>query len=581
MIRLASVLAAVLLLALSSASAVEVSVVADRDTLQTHVKVLASDSLEGREVGEPGAYKASVYIAEYFKAHGLQPAGDNDTYFQNFDFIKAIEPTENNALAINGKPLTIGEDYRPLHWSGDTRFDFDKVIDVGYGIITDDSSHNDYEGVDVSDAMVIIRRYAPESNDPHAGMKAEDSTGLADTLYDRHMSFMNKIMTAEEQGAKGIIFITPVDYEDAVGASGVTRVASKDIPILWVKRTGLAAVGVDSVNPVIDKVEGQVELIRVRDTCRNVVAELQGESDSVIVIGAHYDHLGWGTPSSRYVGQEKMIHYGADDNGSGTSALMELARLFSEKDQPLRHSVLFVAFSGEESGLLGSSHFVRNWTVPREDVSMMINMDMIGRLQDQDKGLLVMGTGTCEKFTPYFDSLDTCGLKITQSESGAGPSDHSAFYNDSVPVLNFFTGAHADYHKPDDTWEKLDYDGLAKVTSLVSAIVTDFDTVPGPLTFVRTKSDNQGRMHGGWKVTLGIMPDYVAEVEGLRIDGVSDDRPAFKAGLLKGDIIIKLGAYPVQDIYGYMNALGHFSAGEATEVTVVRESDTLTVPLQF
>ncbi len=546
------------------------------DSLHARVAVLASDSLEGREVGEPGELKAARYIEGVMRSFGLEPRGDDGTYLQAFEFTKRIEHGEKNRLAINGEDLQIGTEFVPLHHTANTAFEFSEIVDIGYGIINEDSSYNDYEDKDVAGKAVLIRRYAPEVEADSA-----DTTGTDTNPYDRYSGLTSKIITALDHDAAGVFFYTPASHDDTLLASGVTRVTPKDIPIVFLRRAGLERLGLDLERPDIRDLVGETDLVRVRDTGYNVIGLLPGATDSAIVAGAHYDHLGWGGPASRYLEKEPKIHYGADDNGSGSAALMELAGYFAGRDSQLRHSLLFIAFSGEEAGLLGSSYFVRNWTVDRTKCQMMVNMDMIGRLKEQEKGLIVMGTGTCEQFKDYFDSLDTSELRMTFSESGSGPSDHAAFYNDSIPTLHFFTGAHEDYHTPSDVIEKIDFGGLVRVTQMVGDIVEHFDSYSGPLVFQRTKDSGEGRHRSSFSVTLGVMPDFISEVRGLRIDGVSPERPADRAGLLKGDIIIRLGEYNIGDIYDYMNALGKFRKDDTVETLIVREADTLTVTVEF
>ncbi|MBU0984017.1 MAG: M20/M25/M40 family metallo-hydrolase, partial [candidate division Zixibacteria bacterium] len=526
------------------------------DSLRTHIAVLASDSLEGREVGEAGELKAAAYIQAVFEHAGIAPRGDNGGYLQEFDFIKRIELGPENRLTVNGTDLEPQVDFLPLHQSADTSFSFSSIVDVGYGIITDDSSHNDYAGLDVAGKPVLIRRHTPPA--------PEHDTIAADTTFDRFADLNTKILTALQHDAAGVFFITPTDHDDTLMGTGVTRVASKDVPIVFLRRHALEKLSLDLDAPNLQSLVGATDLERVRDTGYNVLGYLPGRSSSTIIIGAHYDHLGWGGPSSRYTGEEKRIHYGADDNGSGTAALLELARHYRAREETNRHSMLFIAFSGEEAGLLGSSYFVRNWTVNRDSALMMINMDMIGRLQEQEKGLLAMGVGTAQEFADFFEARDTAGLKVTVTQSGAGPSDHAAFYNDSIPVLNFFTGAHEDYHKPSDVAELIDYDGIVKVTDLVTDVISCLDDYTDMLTFVRTKDAGPGGRRTSLSVTLGVMPDFVSEVKGFRIDGVSPDRPGDRAGLIKGDIIIRLGNVTIDDIYAYMSALGKLRKGDST-----------------
>lgn len=538
------------------------------DSARIHVEVLASDSLEGRRVGEAGARKAARYIESIFHNAGLLPKGDGDGYLQKFQFIKRIEPGEENQLKVNGVELELYTEFRPLNQSANLSFDFQEVIPVGYGITVPHPPHDDYAGLDVAGKAVLITRYSP--HDTTSGIE-----------WEKYSSLTDKIINAIEHETAGLFFITPEDQDDTLILLGVTRVASKDIPIIWLRRAGLQRLGFSVSDPPTFSASGTADVIRVRDTARNVVGYLPGKSDTTIIIGAHYDHLGWGAPGSLYRDREKKIHYGADDNGSGTSALLELVRKYTSLSAPTRHSMLFIAFSGEEAGLLGSSYFARHMTVDSSKILMMVNMDMVGRLSDQKKGLAIFGTGTCNEFKAYFESLDSPDLTLSFKEDGAGPSDHTAFYNRDIPVLHFFTGAHEDYHKPSDVADKVDYDGVIRVAQLVEQIVNHFDIRGGPLSFQRTKNSEMGKRRRAFSVTLGIMPDYISEVHGLKVDGITPDKTAERAGILKDDIIIRIGTYAIDDIYAYMNALGKFRKGDTTTIVVARGADTLSLAAEF
>ena len=538
------------------------------ESIQAHIDVLASDSLEGREVGEPGEWKAALYIAGLFEKAGLLPRG-TDGYLQPFEFVKKISQGPSNKLTVNGVELQISEEWMPLSHSASKPFAFDKVIQVDYGIVTEDSSYNDYDGKNVEGQAVLIKRYAPaDSVNPHID-------------FDKYSNFTDKILTAINRKAAAVFFVTPSNHDDTIQLAGVTHVTAKDIPIIFLRRKGLEKLGLSLDIPSITAVAGQVELIPIKDTGYNVLGYLPAQSDTTVVLGAHFDHLGWGTSSSRYVGKERMIHYGADDNGSGSAGLLELARYFSSRKEQMHYSMLFAAFSGEEAGILGSSYFVKNMTIDSSKIRMMLNMDMIGRLRDQESGLAVFGTGTSTEFAEYFKDLTRDDLKLAFREPGTGPSDHTAFYNSAIPVLHFFTGAHEDYHKPSDTPDKIDREGIFKVVSFVADIAMHFDSLNAPMTFQRTKDPDEGKRRSSFSVTLGIMPDYVAQVKGVKVDGVSPDRPGERAGILKGDTIIRMGTLVIDDIYAYMNALGKFRKGDSTLIVVERGADTLSLPVVF
>lgn len=306
-------------------------------------------------------------------------------------------------------------------------------------------------------------------------------------------------------------------------------------------------------------------------TGRNVVGYLDNKAENTVVIGAHFDHLGYGGDGSLHRG-EKAIHNGADDNASGVAVMLNLISKLKEKNT--NNNYLFMAFSGEEMGLLGSNYFVKNPTINTKAVSYMINMDMVGRLKDS--ALAVYGTGTSPIFKQVLKSHNT-NFKLIQKESGVGPSDHTSFYLGDMPVLHFFTGQHSDYHKPSDDTETLNYQGMELVSSYIFNIITDLND-NGKLAFRKTKSEKE---QVRFKVGLGVIPDYMYDGKGMRIDGVSEDKPAIKAGLQKGDIVIQLGNKKVTDMMGYMKALSVFKAGDKTTVIITRKGKEVKAEIQF
>jgi hypothetical protein len=316
-----------------------------------------------------------------------------------------------------------------------------------------------------------------------------------------------------------------------------------------------------------------------RGTTSNIVAFLDNQAKTTVIIGAHYDHLGSdGQGSSLDANPESKIHNGADDNASGVAGVIELARYFSTNTKKENNNFLFLCFSGEELGLLGSKHFTENSPIDLTTIDFMINMDMIGRLNPQTTALTIHGTGTSPAWEPLIKRLSTDSLMITTDSSGTGPSDHTSFYLKNIPVLHFFTGAHSDYHKPTDDIEKINLKGTAEVLKFIARIIEELDTQP-KLTFLTTKSKMQTQ--ASFKVTLGIMPSYASTSDGLKVDGVTDERPAQRAGIKIGDVIIKMGEFPIHDIYEYMNALGKFEKGQRVPVTVRRGDQELTLEVVF
>ena len=309
-------------------------------------------------------------------------------------------------------------------------------------------------------------------------------------------------------------------------------------------------------------------------TGHNVIAYLNNNVEQTVVIGAHYDHLGYGDEGSLYRGEDKAIHNGADDNASGVAMLLDLAGKL--KTTNTGNNYLFIAFSGEEMGLLGSNYFAKNPTLSKENLNYMINMDMVGRLK-ADSTLAVYGTGTSPMFKQVLEAHNN-KFKLIENESGVGPSDHTSFYLQDIPVLHFFTGQHEDYHKPSDDYDKINYNGMNTISSYIFEVITDLDD-NGKMAFRKTKNESDSAPR--FKVTLGVVPDYMFEGKGMRIDGVSEDKPAQKAGLLKGDVVVKLGDSTITDMMSYMRALSAFEKGNKTKVVVDREGQEVEAEIEF
>jgi hypothetical protein len=310
----------------------------------------------------------------------------------------------------------------------------------------------------------------------------------------------------------------------------------------------------------------------------NVVGFLNNKAPFTIVIGAHYDHLGLGHDhNSLDANPEGKIHNGADDNASGTSGVLELANYFSKNKSIEPFNFLFICFSGEELGLLGSKKWCENPDINLNNINYMINMDMIGRLNDSTKKLMIYGVGTSPSFVPLLDSLKL-SFNIKKDSSGIGPSDQTSFYLKDIPVLHFFTGQHNDYHKPSDDAEKVNYKGEAEVLSYIINVIEKTFHYP-KLTFSKTRNPDMGK--SSFKVTMGVMPDYTFDGLGMRIDGVTENKPAFKAGLKTGDIVIKIGEFIIKDLQTYMKALSKYEKGQTTTIEVIRNEELKAFNLTF
>lgn len=310
-------------------------------------------------------------------------------------------------------------------------------------------------------------------------------------------------------------------------------------------------------------------------TGRNVIAYLDNGASSTVIIGAHFDHLGMGGSGSLFR-EGTAIHNGADDNASGVAMMFDLARKLLPKDSPKQNNYLFMAFSGEEEGLLGSNYFVKHPTIDLKKINYMINMDMVGRLNDENT-LAVYGVGTAPQFQELL-AQDLPKLKLVKHESGVGPSDHTSFYLADIPVLHFFTGQHEDYHKPSDDVDKVNFEGMEVISDFIYSIIKKLNSEE-KLAFQKTK--NESEVVPDFKVTLGVVPDYLFDGAGMRIDGVSEDKPAQKAGLQKGDVVIKMGEYPINDMMSYMKSLSKFEKGQTTTVVIQRNGSKKEVQVTF
>jgi aminopeptidase YwaD len=527
--------------------------------LKQHITTLASDKFEGRGTGTEGEKLASDYITSRFKKLKLAPKGENG-FLQPFSFIASTDIGKGTQLYVNSKSYRLSDEFYPISISGNgiaTGF----IVKVGYGIIAPDLKHDDYAGkTNLSKRIFVIEVGTPDGNNPHGKFAAYDD-------------LKQKAETAVGKGATGIIFICSDTTLENPSEKINPKLSTVKIPVVFAK--GDAAKFLK--NEIVTNCTVGVEIIRHERTGHNVIALLDNHASTTIVIGAHYDHLGFGEEGSLHAGG-KAIHNGADDNASGTAALIELATLLKQSGYT-KSNYLLMAFSGEEMGLLGSNYFVKHPTIDLKTVSCMINMDMVGRLKPDEKTLIINGAGTSPRWKTLLDSCVVDGIKIKTSESGVGPSDHTSFYLQDIPSLHFFSGTHSDYHKPSDDEDKINYDGTVLITRIIMNVIARIHD-SGKLPFTKTQ-DSNSEDAPRFKVTLGIIPDYAYSGEGVRADGVSEGKPAFKAGLKAGDVIVELGDFKTADMMQYMKALGKFKKGEATKVKVKRGKETLELLITF
>ena len=653
-------------------------------SLRTHVQYLASEQLEGRKTGEPGAAAAARYVAEQFGRFKLKPvvkAGNAKLGFmQPFPYVAGVSVGGSSYLRLipadttRESKLEPGITYMPFGNSINAEIANASLVFAGHGIVTPDKKYDDYAGLDVNGKVVLIFDGTPDANNPHS-----EFVGF---------NIHTKANIAREKGARAILVIAtePDLTQDRLGrlvyepTSGETA-----IPVLTMARDQATPVlGLDSTRatdnleeayiakwkadpasarPALPSVQSyrvslKVALIKKTVDAHNVIGIIEGRDpvlqNEAIVIGAHYDHLGRGGRSSLSPNSAD-IHHGADDNASGTAAVLELARQFA-KEKNNKRTLIFMAFGGEEEGLLGSKYYVNNPVWPLDKTVAMVNLDMVGRLNENK--LTIGGIGTANDWKVSVESINGLvesrsnadketqleilsdlskmgistvrvsvnnskvtlrgvaprdryaeviqaamrrniteldnGVKRTDelsflyldspfllqlNEDGEGPSDHASFYRKQIPVLFFFTGTHLDYHKPSDTYEKINYEGLTKITNYVAAIAKSVDDNPTRPAFKKAESSGNMTARTSFNVSLGTIPSYAGTNDGLGLDGVRDGSPASKSGLKAGDKIVKLAGKDVRNISDYMFAMSTMKAGEEYEVTIKRGTETLTMKI--
>jgi aminopeptidase YwaD len=565
------------------------------DAIRQHVTYLASSELQGRGSGTRGNELAGKYIAEQFHRAGLKPLGtsrqsdpgakpDHTGYFQPFTFTAGVAKGKSNRLeaTIDGKRRsyrTVTE-FEPSGISGSGSAE-GEVVFVGYGIVSKDPAHDDYGKLDVKGKVVLLVAGAP-GTDPHSPLMA-------------FAGIRGKAITARDKGAAAVVVVLP-KASDAPRMSSDELFSDAGLPIVVVRSSvvkdwlvGPRRMGGDTDTALTQggptgelegvRVKIQTEVRKVTKTTANIAGLLEGTDPSlkseVVVIGAHMDHLGMGGPHSLSGDKKPAIHHGADDNASGTAGVIALADYFSDPANRPKRSIVFIAFSGEELGLLGSAYYVKNPLVPLDRTVAMLNMDMIGRMTGNK--LVVSGSGTSPAWNALLDQVNnTARFTLSRSDSGFGASDQQSFYVAKIPVLFFFTGLHADYHKPSDTADKVNVEDQVRIVGMVADCarrIGDMSERPAYQAVQVAQDAGAAR----FRVSLGSIPDYASEVEGVQLSGVRPGSPADKAGIKAGDIIVKFGGKSIKNVQEYTVALGDFKPGDVVEIVVKRGNDLVTV----
>lgn len=561
---------------------------------------LAGEDCEGRGLKTQGIHKAAAYIAAEFQAAGLKPAFP-DGYFQPFAVKESFLEAGPHKLALAGPDgkeldLTFGKTFTVSGLSGKGTVGGGLVF-AGFGISSD--KYDDYKDLDVTNKVVLVLRQNPRARAKKDVLFTEEETR-------KHAPLVEKIKLASKNKAAAIVFLNDKDMAGKDDPLMSFEYASEDgkvgtIPVVHAKRAdidrALAAAGksLADLEAAIDKdlkpqsftLAGWTAKVQtavgVKEIpAKNVVGYLEGSGplkDETVVLGAHYDHLGRGERGTKQPGTN-AVHYGADDNGSGTTALMELARRYGARKDREGRRLVFVAFSGEERGLLGSLHYCDKPAFPLDKTVAMLNMDMVGRVRPDDKDhkdrLVVGGIGTAKSFEKLLDDANAqSGFHLSKDRSGVGPSDHTSFYLAKVPVYFFFTGEHAEYHTPKDRAETINFSGILKVADLVDRMATTIASAKERPEYVAGAGGSLGGKPGGPK--LGVMPRYEESGDGMEISGVMPGGAAEAAGLKKGDKITAIAGKPVKNVQDYMAAMSGLKRGEDVELTVSRDGKTLKV----
>lgn len=520
--------------------------------LQADIAYLASDELAGRRTGTEGEAKAADYIEKRYKE--LEIPGYKGRYRHTFKFTYGREISPETRIRFNNKQAKMSEEVFPLPFSGNGKTAVNDVMPE----ITEQGNV----------WMVSLYTDKDQAGDPHFDC-------------DKYMYDFAK--NAQKSGAKGIVFFDKFGSKYEPSFNSQSEYDPLDIPVVCMKYSGYKKYIAEAEDGTGKGTVNTELIVGIKKTERigtNIAAYIDNGAKYTVVIGAHYDHLGYGEDGNSLfanAAKEHQVHHGADDNASGTAALMEVARWVSSSKLH-NYNYLFIHFSGEELGLYGSKAFVRDEKIDSAQVAYMINMDMVGRLNDSTHALTLGGVGT----SPAWGEVVEMGgkkFKLVLDSAGVGPSDHTSFYYAGIPVLFFFTGTHKNYHKPSDRAELINYKGEVEVINYAEEVITKMDKLNVKPGYLVTRTITPGKSK--FKVTLGIMPDYTYQDGGVRVDGVTEGKAAGRAGVKAGDVIVQLGDIKIQSMQSYMEALGKFAPGDKTHVTVKRDGKDVVLPIEF
>ena len=604
-VRLPNIFLAFILVAWLSAAPTAPVGQADPARVLNDIKTLSAPEMEGRGAGTKGLARAADLIVKRYKELKISPSGTHG-YLQPFTLITGAKlKSDNRFVVINGdrkKDLKTNQDFVPFSFSSSGQVE-GSVVFAGYGVTAEEYQYDDYANLDVKDKIVVVLRYEPTAFAAKSGEQ-----GLT-----HHSQMITKAINARNHGARAIVLVNGKlgDGEEDL----LTRFGSvsgpENIGIMFVQVKNDVAEGwleaaAKSLKEAQDQINAsskpsslalpgtlhlsmKVDIETTRATVNNILAYLPGQTDEYVIVGAHYDHLGRGNFDSLAPSQIGQIHPGADDNASGTAGVLELARLLAPLRGQLKRGVLFMDFAGEELGLLGSAEWVKEPTHPLEKAVAMINMDMIGRIKD-DK-VYIGGVGTGSTFKPLLDQVEKeqaqkgSAFKIEYSASGYSSSDHTSFVTKKIPVMFFFSGLHSDYHKPSDTWDKINAPSAARLLDLIANVTVrlanaNAEETPKFQTVVEQKPPGGGG-GAGYGPYFGSIPDFGEIPNGVKFADVKPGSPAAKAGLKAGDILIQFGDKPIKNLYDFTDALRRSKVGDVVEVKVMRDGQPLTVSVKL
>jgi aminopeptidase YwaD len=518
--------------------------------LQKHVQVLASDSLEGRRTGTTGEQKTVEYIINEFKLLGLLPKGTNG-YLQPFEINEGKQISSATKLVVDGQSLSLEKHFVPLAFSANQSIEALPSMAI--------------QEVGMPWFFNIKEIVEANADNPH---------------FDIYSYIKTKMKEVKTKGANALFVYNSSSTKDDIEFESKDNSELAPMPVVYLTKEAISKYFNDP-EATLD-INLKIDIGTKKRNATNVIGFIDNKARNTVVIGAHLDHLGYGEDGNS-LDKAKQVHNGADDNASGVAGVIELARML--RVSPLKqNNYLFLGFSGEELGLLGSKYFVEHPTIDLNTVNYMINLDMIGRINENNPSLTVGGFGTSPAWVTTYTStgkkgIYTSSISFKFDSSGAGPSDHTSFYLKDIPVLFYFTGVHSDYHKASDDFDKINYAGELNILKHIYSVIEFQNKETNKLAFTKTKSNLTAG--ASFNVSLGIMPDYSFNGVGVKVDAVTDNRPAQKAGIKPGDVIVQLGDHNVPSLEEYMKALGEFKKGDKTTVHFTRVNQKLSAPVEF